>query len=72
MPIDVEMLKSERDQLKADLRELETALRRTEAELKNQRQQELRTKREIEALSTLIELSENRQATEDEGGEKTE
>jgi len=72
LPIDVEMLKSERDQLKTGLRELETAQRKTEAELKNLRQQELRTKREIEALSTLIELNENRHGTEEEGGDKTE
>ena len=66
MPIDVEMLKSERDQLKRVLRELETEQRKTEAILKTLRQQELKTKREIEALTTLVDLNERR---EDQRGE---
>jgi len=56
--IDIESLKSERDRLKSQLRELETKQRTLEAELKSLRQSEIRSKREIEALSTLIELNE--------------
>jgi len=55
--IDVESLKTEREKQKSQLRELETEQRRLEAELKTLRQREIRTKREIEALSTLIELN---------------
>ena len=72
MPIDAETLKSERDQLRLHLRELETELRKTEAKLKNQRQQELKTKREIEALSTLIELQETRSEEPDENEASSE
>jgi septal ring factor EnvC (AmiA/AmiB activator) len=57
--ISVDQLKAEREQLKTKLRELETEQRRVEAELKGVRQRELRVKREIEALSTLIELGES-------------
>jgi predicted nucleic acid-binding Zn-ribbon protein len=56
--IDIESLKSERDRLKSQLREVETKQRSLEAELKALRQSEIRSKREIEALSTLIELNE--------------
>jgi hypothetical protein len=58
--IDVESLKSERDKLKLELRELEIEQRKLEADLKGLRQREIRSKREIEALSTLIELNEPR------------
>ena len=58
MSIDIESLKSERDRLKSQLREVETKQRTLEAELKSLRQSEIRSKREIEALSTLIELNE--------------
>jgi predicted nucleic acid-binding Zn-ribbon protein len=58
LPIDPETLKPERDKLKERLRELEADQRKLETELKNLRQQEIRTKREIEALTTLIELNE--------------
>ena len=60
MPIDIDALKSERDRLKSQLREVETRQRSLEAELKALRQSEIRSKREIEALSTLIELNESR------------
>jgi predicted nucleic acid-binding Zn-ribbon protein len=60
LPIDVESLKSEREQLKVQLRELEVDQRKLETEIKNLRQKEIRGKREIEALSTLIELHEPR------------
>jgi predicted nucleic acid-binding Zn-ribbon protein len=56
--IDIDSLKSERDRLKSQLREVETKQRTLEAELKSLRQSEIRSKREIEALSTLIELNE--------------
>lgn len=62
MAIDLSSLKSERDRLKDNLREIEGELRRLEAELKGLRQREIATKREIEALSTLIELGESREA----------
>jgi hypothetical protein len=60
--IDLSSLKSERDRLKDTLREVEGELRRLESELKGLRQREIATKREIEALATLIELGESRDA----------
>jgi predicted nucleic acid-binding Zn-ribbon protein len=59
--IDLNSLKSERDHLKDSLREIEGELRRLESELKGLRQREIATKREIEALATLIELGESRE-----------
>lgn len=58
MAISVDTLKSEREALKDRLRSIEADQRRIEAELKAVRQSELRTRREIEALSTLIDLAE--------------
>jgi predicted nucleic acid-binding Zn-ribbon protein len=63
LSIDVESLKSEREQLKIQLRDLEVEQRKLEADIKNLRQKEIRGKREIEALSTLIELHEPRPET---------
>lgn len=63
MTIDIESLKSERDRLKTQLRDVETKQRSLETELKALRQSEIRSKREIEALSTLIELNESRPET---------
>jgi hypothetical protein len=60
--IDLSSLKSERDRLKDTLREIEGELRRLEAELKGLRQREIATKREIEALATLIELGDARES----------
>ena len=60
MPIDSELLKSERDRLRDTLRETEAQVRKVEADLKALRQREIQTKREIEALSTLIELKDHR------------
>lgn len=60
MAIDLDMLRTEREKLKERLRELEAEQRKIESSLKLLRQQELKTKREIEALSTLIELSEGK------------
>lgn len=63
MSIDVESLKAERDQLKAQLRDLEIEQRKLETDIKNLRQKEIRGKREIEALSTLIELHDPKPET---------
>jgi septation ring formation regulator EzrA len=63
--IDLKKLKDERDAQKDQLRKLEVQQREIEVKLKGLRQQEIRAKREIEALSTLIELAENKvEATE--------
>ena len=58
MAIHADTLKSERDQLKEALRELEIEQRKLDTELKKLRQREIRTKREIEALGTLISMQE--------------
>jgi predicted nucleic acid-binding Zn-ribbon protein len=58
VPIDADTLKAERDRLKDTLRELETEQRKLDTELKKLRQKEIRTKREIEALGTLIAMQE--------------
>lgn len=60
MALDVDLLRRERDKLKDGLRELEAEQRKIEAELKGLRQREIQTKREIEALSTLMEIHESR------------
>lgn len=62
VPIDLETLKGERDRLREALRETEADVRKIEADLKTLRQREIQTKREIEALSTLIEMKEQRDA----------
>jgi predicted nucleic acid-binding Zn-ribbon protein len=59
--IDLEILKSERDKLKDGLREVEGELRKLEAQLKVLRQREIQTKREIEAVSTLIDIKDSRE-----------
>ena len=59
MAISNETLKAERDALKENLRSIEADQRRLEGELKVVRQRELRTKREIEALTTLIDLADD-------------
>ena len=58
MAIDAANLKSERDSMKEKLRELEAEQRKLEADLKTLRQREIQTKRTIEALTTLIDISE--------------
>ena len=60
MAIDLDVLKSERDKLKEGLREVEGELRKLEAQLKVLRQREIQTKREIEAVSTLIDIKDTR------------
>jgi len=59
--IDLEVLKSEREKLKEGLREVEGELRKLEAQLKILRQREIQTKREIEAVSTLIDIKDSRE-----------
>ena len=67
--IEIELLKGERDKLRDALRDTEASVRKVEAELKGLRQREIQTKREIEALSTLIEIKEHRDVkTESAGG----
>ena len=61
MAIDLEVLKSERDKLKDGLREVEGDLRKLEVQLKVLRQREIQTKREIEAVSTLIDIKDSRE-----------
>ncbi len=61
MAIDLQSLKSERDQLKESLRELENEQRKLDAEQKQLRQKEIRTKRMLEALDTLIDVNEDQQ-----------
>lgn len=68
MAIDVEALKSEREDLKGQLRQLEAEQRKLEAELKTQRQREIRTKRALEAIDTLLELNANESEDGAEGG----
>ena len=65
LPIELELLKTERDKLKESLRETEADLRKMEADVKLLRQREIQTKREIEALSTLIEMKEQREPKPD-------
>ncbi|HEY1534220.1 MAG TPA: hypothetical protein VGF76_09380, partial [Polyangiaceae bacterium] len=50
-----------RDKLKEGLREVEGELRKLEAQLKVLRQREIQTKREIEAVSTLIDIKDSRE-----------
>ena len=67
MAIELEILKNERDKLREGLREVEAEVRKAEAELKGLRQREIQTKREIEALSTLIDIKEQRDAKPADG-----
>jgi chromosome segregation ATPase len=60
MAIDLDVLKSERDKLKESLREVEAELRKLEADLKQLRQREIQTKREIEAVTVLIDIHDSK------------
>jgi septation ring formation regulator EzrA len=60
--MELDVLKLERDRLKDALREVEAEVRKIEASLKSLRQREIQSKREIEALTTLIEIKESRDA----------
>jgi predicted nucleic acid-binding Zn-ribbon protein len=59
--LEVDTLKAERDKLKEGLRELEAEQRKLDAEIKSLRQREIQTKREIEALSVIIEIHDVRE-----------
>lgn len=61
MPIELELLKTERDKLKEGLREIEADLRKLEGDVKSLRQREIQYKREIEALTTLMDIKETRE-----------
>jgi hypothetical protein len=65
VPIELDLLKTERDKLKEGLREIEAELRKMEADVKVLRQREIQTKREIEALTTLIDIKETREVKSD-------
>ena len=65
MAIELDLLKTERDKLKEGLREVEAELRKLEADVKLLRQREIQSKREIEALTTLIEIKETREPKSD-------
>jgi chromosome segregation ATPase len=65
VPIEFELLKTERDKLKEGLREVEAELRKLEADVKALRQREIQYKREIEALTTLIDIKESRDTKSD-------
>lgn len=67
MAIDAETLKKEREALKEALRELETEQRKLDTELKKLRQKEIRAKRELEALGTLIAMQEPEGNSEEAG-----
>jgi hypothetical protein len=62
VPIDVESLKQERDQVKESLRQIEADSRKLDLEVKTLRQREIQAKREIDALTALIEISDSRSA----------
>lgn len=64
MAIATETLKAEREALKDQLRVIEAEQRQLEAELKKVRQRELRAKREIEALTTLLDITDADSANE--------
>lgn len=66
LPIEFEVLKTERDKLKEGLREIEAELRKLEADVKALRQREIQHKREIEALNTLIDIKEVRDGKTEE------
>jgi hypothetical protein len=68
MSIELDTLKNERDRLREGLREVEAEVRKAEADLKVLRQREIQTKREIEALTTLIDIKEQRDQKPPDGG----
>lgn len=72
MSISTETLKEEREALKRSLRDIEAEQRKIEGQLKEVRQRELRSKREIEALSTLIDIAEARNKQREEEEQKKE
>ncbi|MEN9580043.1 MAG: hypothetical protein RJA70_3052 [Pseudomonadota bacterium] len=71
MAIDLQALKTERDQIKEKLRDLENEQRRVEGEQKHLRQSEIRLKRTLEAIDTLIEVGTGESAVEAGGATPT-
>lgn len=62
--MDFEALKGERERIKETLRELEQEQRQLDAQQKAIRQREIRAKRTLDALETLISLaSDNEEPT---------
>ena len=57
MALSPEILKAEQDRLREGLRQLEAEQRVLESKLKTLRQREMKTKREIEALGILLDVS---------------
>lgn len=57
--IELEVLNKERDELKKRLADIELQNKELELKVRTLRQQEIQTKREIEALSVLIDLQQD-------------
>jgi predicted nucleic acid-binding Zn-ribbon protein len=70
--LDIQALKAERDRLRDGMRELEADQRKLEAAIKTLRQKEIQTKREIEALTTLIDLNDEREGPHEQLAKKVE
>ena len=58
MTIDLKTLEVERDALKAILRDVEAEQRQLETQKKSLRQKEMRTKRKLEAIQTLLDIGD--------------
>ncbi len=56
--ISLEVLKKEREELKKKLTGIEAEAKDIEAKIRDVRQREIQTKREIEAISVLVDLQE--------------
>lgn len=60
--MELEALKSERDKLKETLRGLENEQRQLDVQQKGLRQREIRAKRTLDALETLIALADENES----------
>lgn len=58
--IALDTLKKERDELKNKLAKIEAESKELDAKVREVRQREIQTKREIEAISVLIELQDSK------------
>ncbi len=56
--MNIKTLKSDKEDIRKELRTVETDMRKIELELKGLRQKEIRAKRQIEAIDVLIEIDE--------------
>jgi vacuolar-type H+-ATPase subunit D/Vma8 len=56
--ISLELLKKERDELKKRLTAIEAEAKELDGKIRDVRQREIQTKREIEAISVLVDLQE--------------